>query len=249
MGCGGSASGQKTAAMPAVSSVAPKQQIWKRETADELQEAVDHIFQGDANKLSSFEFSLTLADPKLPDCPLIGCSTGFTKLVDYHMDEIVGRNCRFLIDPVPAHKINNTVRRQARDFCETIARGEDYKLSNEERESWMPLNVNAGEIFCSQTNARMNGELFCNMFYLRTLELDDKPYILGLQTELASGSVEEEAEAKRACQRLSANMSRVTTVLSKHFWFTGPMTRQEGTESCFAAGFDSETVLPGAVAA
>jgi len=130
--CGGSVSGQTTAATLTIHSVAPKHKIWKRETADELQEAVDHIFKGDANELSSFEFSLTLADPKLPDCPLVGCSTGFTKLVAYSMDEIVGRNRRFLIDPVPPHKINNKVRRQAKDFCEAIARGEDYKLSNED---------------------------------------------------------------------------------------------------------------------
>lgn len=249
-GCSTSAPKQAVAATPAVRNVTFTPRMWTQDIADELQEAVDHIFQGDAKELSSFEFSLTLADPKLPDCPLIGCSTGFTKLVDYHMDEIVGRNCRFLIDPVPQHKVNNQVRRQARDFCQAIARGEDYKLSDEERESWMPLNITAGEIFCAQTNARKNGELFCNMFYMRTVELDDKPYILALQTELPSGSEEEEAEAKRACQRLGANMKKVTAVLSKHFWLTAPMSRQDvTTESCFAAQCDSETVLPGSVSA
>jgi hypothetical protein len=253
MGCGccsKSASGQTTASEPTTHSVKPApNRSWTRETADDLQEAIDHIFQKESKELSSFEFSLTLADPKLPDCPLIGCSTGFTKLVQYSMEEIVGRNCRFLIDPVPKNQVNDKVRRQARDFCQAVAKGEDYKLSNEERETWMPLNITAGEIFCSQTNARKNGELFRNMFYMRTIELDDKPYIIALQTELASGNAEEEAEAKRACQVLSANMHRVTKVLSKHFWFTGPMARQEASESCFAVGFGSDTVLPGTVCA
>jgi hypothetical protein len=217
-----------------------KPKTWTRETADELQEAVDKIFHGDASELSSFEFSLTLADPNLPDCPLIGCSTGFTKLVEYSMEEIVGRNCRFLIDPVPPEKMNSKVRRQARDFCEAVARGDDYKLSDADRESWMPLHVTAGEIFCFQTNARKSGELFCNMFYMRKMELDDTPYIVALQTELATGSAEEEAEARKACQRLGANMTQVTSVLSKHFWVTAPMSRQDGAGS---DGFVTE--LPG----
>ena len=56
--------------------------------------------------LLGLTFSLTIADPRLPDCPLIGCSAGFATLCGYEMEEIVGRNCRFLLDPVPVEQIN-----------------------------------------------------------------------------------------------------------------------------------------------
>merc|ERR1712151_1076300 len=82
---------------------------WTRELAKDLQEAVDRIFAKNT-KLAKCEFSLTIADPMLDGCPLIGCSTGFGKLCGYDMHEIVGRNCRFLIDPVPKDLVDQKLR-------------------------------------------------------------------------------------------------------------------------------------------
>merc|ERR1712136_229359 len=46
------------------------------------------------------------------------------------------------------------------------------------------LSMPDGEIICVQTNARKDGELFSNMFYMREVELDDDTFILGLQCEM-----------------------------------------------------------------
>ncbi len=39
---------------------------------------------------------MVLSDPSLPDCPMVEANQAFATLTGYPMDEIVGRNCRFL---------------------------------------------------------------------------------------------------------------------------------------------------------
>lgn len=47
--------------------------------------AVDHLTSG-----------VVLSDPNLPDNPIVFCNPGFLAMTGYSMDEVVGRNCRFL---------------------------------------------------------------------------------------------------------------------------------------------------------
>lgn len=204
---------------------------WTSEKAENLQRACDHIFKKDAGLVKNLDISLTLADPQLDGCPLIGCSTGFCRLTGYNMDEIVGRNCRFLVDPVPEELISQPVRRLARSYCEAIAAGQVYQIPENEREPWMPQarHTDAG-VFCVQKNARKDGSLFDNMFYLIAVELDDHAYILGLQTEVQLQSQELMPQYIEACRLLDMNMAQVHRVLAGLFWYSGPMQRQEHPE-------------------
>lgn len=45
---------------------------------------------------ATLDIPVTLADPSLPDCPLIFCNQAFTNLTGYRSEEILGQNCRFL---------------------------------------------------------------------------------------------------------------------------------------------------------
>lgn len=40
--------------------------------------------------------SFVLTDPSLPDNPIIFASKGFLELTGYRLNEVLGRNCRFL---------------------------------------------------------------------------------------------------------------------------------------------------------
>lgn len=203
---------------------ADKHGAWTNELAAELQKVVDRIFGEDRN-LANVEFSLTIADPSFDGCPLIGCSVGFSKLCGYEMHEIVGRNCRFLVDPVPKELQDLRMRNRAREFCEAVRDGKQNDIAFPPLEPWMPAAV-PGEVFCFQLNARKDGSHFCNMFYLVAVELDDVSYIIGLQTELSKDKETQDA-CVLACKVLNQNMTEVDKILASSFWYSSPMRRQD----------------------
>jgi phototropin len=52
-----------------------------------------------ASTLERIEQSFVITDPSLPDHPIVFASDGFLEFTGYAMDEILGRNCRFLQGP------------------------------------------------------------------------------------------------------------------------------------------------------
>lgn len=199
---------------------------WTQEQSQRLQAVCDEIFEQTDGKVSGLRFSFTIADPNIEGCPLIGCSDGFKDLCGYTMQEIVGHNCRFLVEPVPRQLIDPKIRQRARDFCDAVREGRDYVMSEEDYEPWMPeLAPDDNGIFCVQVNARKDGSLFKNMFYLKAISLSDSPYIVGLQSELPDTDVSE--VLRRARQQLDENMAEVERTLSSMFWFSGGMRRQD----------------------
>jgi len=216
---------------------------WSKDMGDQLQSAIDRIFGKGGDQLKWLRMSLTIADPALPECPLIGCSTGFGTLCGYTMDDIVGRNCRFLVDPVPPNMINQGVRKVSRQFCNAVRDGKDFRMPEEFVQPWMPPMAQDSGVFCAQMNAKKDGTLFENMFYMVRIELDEKPYIVGLQCGLPQGTLTmkggennalpNESDAKslqsayEACRVLDANMGEVERCLAAFFWLSAPMRRQE----------------------
>ena len=55
----------------------------------------------------------TLADPRLPDFPLVYVNQSFLAITGYAADEVLGRNCRFLqgrdTDPGPVDKLRRAI--------------------------------------------------------------------------------------------------------------------------------------------
>lgn len=213
--------------------------------AKRLQEMVDPV--GFCDELLDFNFSLTIADPLQEDCPLTACSRGFLELTGYDLLEIVGRNCKFLLNGVPEDFIDSETRLKCRDY-----------LSNHTRQNLEPFEtdlpmfikqclggVPRGEFVCVQTNATKSGELFKNMVYMKQVKLDDKPFILGLQAKLpqewetSTDTVELERLCQRAFAQLSRNLFAVEMSLSGVFWYTASMSRHHGAtlssfdEYCF----------------
>jgi len=202
--------------------------VWSQATAARLQEAVDRIFGTPATSLLGLEFSFSIADPFLPDCPLIGCSIGFTKLCGYDLPQIVGHNCRFLIDSVPDDRIDVNMRKHTKEFCKAVC----------EEQPWMPPADYAyapkgrptDELVSMQTNRRKDGTLFNNLFYMKVFELsselgEEKPYIVALQTELAQGKDDLTVLASNLI-KLDANMNKVKAELSSSYFMQCSMSRQ-----------------------
>jgi len=205
---------------------------WNTRCSAELQKVVDSFSIDD---LYTLGFSVTVADPTQPDCPLVACSAGFTELTGYSVQEIVGRNCRFLLNGVPTNLVDEETRMKCRAFCMSSAQGEEYTgaegvLPAGLARPWVELPK--GEMICVQTNARKSGELFRNMFYLKQVELDENNFILGLQAGLPEEYEQEEFmnDLEKKCQaafgRLEANMSAIEQVLAQQFWYSAPMRRQ-----------------------
>jgi len=212
-----------TSSLVTPAPVKPLQEQWTRDSSQALQIAIDNVFEGD-ERLRSLRFSLTIADPRAHGCPLIGCSTGFTELCGYSMEEIVGQNCRFLVDPVPPELVDVQTRLCAREFCDAVRDGRELHMpaSPGGRRWSLPKSVEGG-IFCVQTNARKDGSLFKNMFFLMAITLEQAPFIIGLQNELPDG--DGEAVYHDACRLLTANMETVERCLASRFWMSAPMRR------------------------
>eukprot|EP00440_Ansanella_granifera_P011193 gb/GFBE01012143.1/.p1 GENE.gb/GFBE01012143.1/~~gb/GFBE01012143.1/.p1 ORF type:complete len:260 (+),score=60.59 gb/GFBE01012143.1/:1-780(+) len=205
---------------------------WNTRCSTELQRVIDTFC---IEELYELGFSVTVADPSKPDCPLIACSAGFTELTGYSVQEIVGRNCRFLLNGVPSNLIDESTRFKCRAFCMSSSQGEEYTGDSEQlpeglQKPWVELPK--GEMICVQTNARKSGELFRNMFYLKQVELDEYQYILGLQAglpeefELDQKIGDLEKKCQIAFSRLEENMTLIEQVLAQQFWYSAPMRRQ-----------------------
>lgn len=202
------------------------------EKCDLLQDAVDRIFNTNSSgaALLGLSFSVTIADPQVEGCPLIGCSTGFTTMCGYEVDDIVGHNCRFLVDPVPAEYIDKRTRHRCRDFCLAAKDGTQFKVPSDEQDAWLPQNRPSNELIAAQKNARKDGSLFDSLFLMRIIGLGDfdneRYYIIALQSELPGGKADLPVLCNHLHQ-LDKNMAKVERVLSQDFIISGCMYRQD----------------------
>jgi len=191
---------------------------WSQQRSEELQRSVDEAFARMGGALAGLPFSFTLADPTLEDCPLIGCSAGFIDLTGYSLHEIVGRSCRFLLAGVPQGLISARMRTRAHEFCAAVMAGNRYKPNKEQCEHWLP-ETPEGEALIVQTNARKDGSLFLNLFLMRQVVIETRPFILAVQTgadAMLMSSVSSLAEADlpmddeeargEACQQLLTDL-------------------------------------------
>lgn len=205
---------------------------WSTQRSQDLQKVADMFV---IEELQGMGFSLTVADPLQPGCPLVACSAGFTELTGYSVQEIVGKNCRFMLNGVPSDLLDEETRMRCRAFCQSAVRGEDFCGPTEPSPEWKRTpwaELPKGEMLCVQMNARKSGELFRNMFYLKQVELDGAPFILGLQAGLPD-EIDLEVElsdleesCRLAFRGLEMNRVVVEQTLAKHYWYSAPMRRQ-----------------------
>ena len=52
-----------------------------------------------ATTVERIQQNFVICDPNLPDCPIVFASDGFIELTEYPRHEILGRNCRYVVQP------------------------------------------------------------------------------------------------------------------------------------------------------
>lgn len=122
---------------------------------------------------------VTLADPDLPDMPIVYANKAFEKISGYPNDEVVGRNCRFL----QGEDRDQEARTQLREAIQAC----------------QPVEV-------TLRNYRKDGELFYN--HLALTPLFDREgkliYYLGVQYD-----VTRQVKAEEEIQRLSQTLAEI----------------------------------------
>jgi len=131
--------------------------------------------------LDSSVNGITLADPDLEDMPLVYVNKAFLKMTGYTMEEVVGKNCRFM-------------------------QGEDRE--QKERYKMQEAIKNKQSIEITFRNYRKNGELFFN--HLEMSPLFDSSgkllYYLGVQLDVTQ-KIHAEEEIKRLNKLLNKSES------------------------------------------
>ena len=72
-----------------------------------------------------------ISDPRLPDNPIICVNQPFIELTGYGVDEIVGRNCRFLSGPGTEPWVTERIRKGVRDHRPVLVEILNYKKSGQ----------------------------------------------------------------------------------------------------------------------
>ena len=86
------------------------------------------------------------------------------------MEDIIGHNCRFLIDSVPPELINEQMRHCTRGFCQAVKQNKEYKKPDGLNQPWLPAGRPVDELVVTQTNARKD-------FKIHALPNGDTVYI------------------------------------------------------------------------
>eukprot|EP00930_Biecheleria_cincta_P068950 TRINITY_DN56769_c0_g1_i1.p1 TRINITY_DN56769_c0_g1~~TRINITY_DN56769_c0_g1_i1.p1 ORF type:complete len:603 (+),score=103.19 TRINITY_DN56769_c0_g1_i1:107-1915(+) len=173
--------GRSIAQQPILIDVAGTKESDYKEMVSKEPEGTRAVLQQMADMLSrdvfGLPFSVSIAIPHMQDTPLIGISDGFTELTGYSRDEIIGRNCRFLLEGVPPEMVQDQTRQESRRYC---------------RAAHLRGLTTMSHTFLIQRNARKNGDLFWNLFMLAFVPAPGESkgkanYIVGLQLDLGPG--------------------------------------------------------------
>lgn len=77
--------------------------------------------------LSGSQQNFAISDPSLPDNPIVYVSQGFLDLTGYTLDQVLGRNCRFLQGPGTDQSAVDVIRKGIREGVDTSVCLLNYK--------------------------------------------------------------------------------------------------------------------------
>jgi PAS domain S-box-containing protein len=125
--------------------------------------------------LNNSQQNFAISDPSLPDNPLVYCSQGFLDLTGYTLDQVLGRNCRFLQGPLTDQSAVDIIRKGVRDGVDTSVCLLNYKA---------------------------DGTPFWNQFFVAALRDADNNIVnyVGVQCEVSKAIVDSNKEKDTAAK-------------------------------------------------
>lgn len=140
--------------------------------AAQIGAAVKEGYSSVGHLLDGMEDAVLLVDALCLDGPIVGASAGFTRLTQYTLEELLGNNCRLLLDGVPETAISKSARKNIQDYCRTC----------------LTVGIeHIAETSSVQPNRRRDGSMFVNFFMLGLCMVRDHPYILAVQLCMGEG--------------------------------------------------------------
>jgi len=123
--------------------------------------------------LSGSQQNFAISDPSLPDNPIVYVSQGFLDLTGYSLDQVLGRNCRFLQGPGTDQSAVDIIRKGLREGVDTSVCLLNYKL---------------------------DGTPFWNQFFVAALRDADNNVVnfVGVQCEVSKAVVEKQIAEQKA---------------------------------------------------
>ena len=134
--------------------------------------------------LSGSQQNFAISDPSLPDNPIVYVSQGFLDLTGYSLDQVLGRNCRFLQGPGTDQNAVEVIRRGIKEGVDTSVCLLNYKA---------------------------DGTPFWNQFFVAALRDAENNVVnfVGVQCEVSKAVVEKQMNDKKSSTP-STTMSSMT---------------------------------------
>ncbi|KAK9834967.1 hypothetical protein WJX81_000233 [Elliptochloris bilobata] len=104
--------------------VAVQQDVTERKASEAAFQLRDHA-------LSNLSEGITIADPNLPDTPIVYVNEAFCRITGYAREEVIGRNCRFLQGPDTDPEVVERLRTALEQGSEVTAEVLNYKRTGE----------------------------------------------------------------------------------------------------------------------
>lgn len=123
--------------------------------------------------LSGSQQNFAISDPSLPDNPIVYVSQGFLELTGYTLDQVLGRNCRFLQGPGTDQSAVDVIRKGLREGVDTSVCLLNYKA---------------------------DGTPFWNQFFVAALRDAENNVVnfVGVQCEVSKAVVEKQIAEQKA---------------------------------------------------
>mmetsp|Transcript_34870 Transcript_34870/g.81497 ORF Transcript_34870/g.81497 Transcript_34870/m.81497 type:complete len:814 (+) Transcript_34870:173-2614(+) len=146
----------------------------------------------------------TVSDLLSGDIPVVASTRGFATLTGFSEQEVLGLNCLFLTEQVPADLIDKDDESKCKTFlaqCRTAAvTGTPVIQRGGTEHAQRPwVHLGRSEVLCIQVHMKKAGELFRAMVHMKSISLEERPYILTTLLEIEPlALVQEPMEAPSA---------------------------------------------------